>query len=100
VKGAVVYFSFNGSTKRFVENLAKENGFKLYRVEEKKKRSMISAFLKGCRQASKRVEVEIAPIKINWTGIERIIVACPIWAGYPAPAFNSMIKLLPRKMPI
>jgi hypothetical protein len=26
---------------------------------------------------------------------EKVIFCCPIWAGYPAPAFNNMIAALP-----
>ena len=100
MKGAILYYSLNGSTAKFVRDMAAENGFKAYRFTEKKKRTVFNAFLKGSRQAMKREAVELAPVEINWTGVERIVVACPIWAGYPAPAFNSMMKLLPKKMPI
>jgi len=100
MKGAILYYSLNGSTAKFVNDMAKNNGFKAYRMVEKKKRTVVNAFLKGSRQAMKREAVELVPVEINWTGVERIVVACPIWAGYPAPAFNSMIKLLPKKMPI
>ncbi len=100
MKGLILYYSLNGSTKKFVQDMAAKNGFKLCRVIEKKKRTVVNAFLKGSRQAMKREAVELEPTDINWTGVERIVVACPIWAGYPAPAFNSIIKLLPKKMPI
>jgi hypothetical protein len=100
MKGAILYYSLNGSTAKFVHDMAEKNGFKSYRFTEKKKRTVFNAFLKGSRQAMKREAVELNPVEINWTGVERIVVACPIWAGYPVPAFNSMIKLLPKKMPI
>ena len=100
MKGAILYYSLNGSTAKFVREMAAKNGFKAYRFTEKKKRTVFNAFLKGSRQAMKREAVELNPVEINWTGVEHIVVACPIWAGYPAPAFNSMMKLLPKKMPI
>ena len=100
MKGAILYYSLNGSTAKLVRDMAAKNGFKAYRFTEKKKRTVFNAFLKGSRQAMKREAVELNPVEINWTGVERIVVACPIWAGYPAPAFNSMMKLLPKKMPI
>lgn len=100
MKGIILYYSFGGSTAKFAKNLSEQNGFTLRLVEEKKKRTIFGAFIKGTRQAMKRQEIEIKRTKIDWTGLQRVIIACPIWAGYPAPAFNSIIKLVPKKMPI
>ena len=100
MKGAILYYSFGGSTAKFATDFAKENGYKVFSIKEKKKRTIFGAFLKGCRQAMKRQSIELEDAKLNWTGIERVAVACPVWAGYPAPAFNNMIKLVPKKMPI
>ena len=43
----------------------------------------------------KRKTVAIQPIKVNLKEYDRIILGCPVWAAYPAPAFNSIVEQLP-----
>ena len=100
MKGMVIYYSFSGSTAMFAKQLAQQNGWTVNQVTEKKKRTVFGTFIKGTKQARKRQQVEIAKFKPNWSGVQKVAVACPIWGGYPAPAFNSIIKLIPKKMPI
>jgi len=100
MKGVVIYYSFSGSTAMFAKILAKQNGWTVVPVTEKKKRTVFGTFIKGTRQARKREEAELNRVKLDWSGIQKVAVACPIWGGYPAPAFNSIIKLVPKKLPI
>ena len=32
---------------------------------------------------------------MNLQDYDRIIIGCPIWARYPAPAFNAIVEMLP-----
>jgi len=100
VKGMVIYYSFSGSTAMFAKRLAAEKGWTVKQVTEKKKRTVFGTFIKGTKEARRRREAEIARFKPDWSGIQAVAVACPIWGGYPAPAFNSIIKLVPKKLPI
>jgi flavodoxin len=96
MKTIVLYYSFGGTTKKEAERIAADNDAVLCRVEETKNRSLISAFVKGAPNAMKRKTSEIKQIEQDLNSFDRIIIGCPVWGGYPAPAFNAIVELLPR----
>ena len=96
MKTAVVYYTFGGSTKREAERLAAELQADTCRVREVKSRNLFSSFIPGCVQAMKQKAVPIQPLTLDLNASEKIIIGAPLWAGYPAPAFNSLVQLLPR----
>jgi flavodoxin len=96
MKTIVLYYSFGGSTKAEAERIAAENDAVLCRVVETKNRSLISSFVQGAPNAMKRKASEIKQIEQDLNSFDRIIIGCPIWGGYPAPAFNAIVELLPR----
>lgn len=69
------------------------NVIKCTEITEKKNRSLLSSF-SGCPKALHRKASKIAPAQIEQDA-DRFIVGCPIWAGFPAPAFNAIIPLIP-----
>ena len=95
MKTAVVYYTFGGSTKKEAERLAKENGSELCRVYEVRNRSLFGAFVIGGYQSLKRKATVIKPLNVNLKEYDRITILCPVWAGYPVPAFNAIAALLP-----
>jgi len=95
MKTIVLYYSFGGSTKAEAERIAAENDAVLCRVVETKNRSLISSFVQGAPNAMKRKASEIKQIGQDLNSFDRIIIGCPIWGGYPAPAFNAIVELLP-----
>lgn len=95
MKTLVLYYSFSGKTKKEAEKIAASNKCKLYGVTEAKKRGKFSAFLRGCPQAMKRAVPAVNPVGLKFEEYDRIYIGAPVWAGYPAPAFNAMVKLLP-----
>lgn len=95
MKTAVVYYTFGGSTKKEAEQIAAQRGADLFRVHEAKKRSLFAAFIPGGLDARACKKSKILPIPADLVEYERIILAGPVWAAYPAPAFFSMIDLLP-----
>ncbi len=97
MKTVIVYYTFGGSTKKEAERLAAETGADLCRVLESKKRSFLASFIPGGSQAMKRKAVAIEPLNVNLQEYDRIIVGCPVWAGFPAPAFNAVMALLPSE---
>ena len=92
----VIYYSYTGKTRMLAEAKAKELGSKLYEIKEKKSRSVLNAYILGSLAARKQKASETVPISIDFADCERILLAAPIWAGYPAPAMNSIINLLPE----
>ncbi|NLF80084.1 MAG: flavodoxin family protein [Clostridia bacterium] len=95
MKTAVVYYTFGGSTKREAERLAGELGADICRVSEVKNRNLLTSFIPGSFQAMKQKATPIRPLSLDLLAYERLIIGCPLWANYPAPAFNSIVKLLP-----
>ncbi len=91
----IVYYTFGGSTKAEAEKLGAELNAPVYRIKEKRNRSLIGSFVPGGLQAMKRRCVRIQPPEADLNAFERIMIGCPVWAAYPAPAFNSIVELLP-----
>ena len=95
MKTVILYYTFGGSTKKEAERLAAERGAPLYQVKEARNRGLLASFLLGGYQAMHRKAVAIQPLNIHLQDYDRIIIGCPVWAGYPAPAFNAIVELLP-----
>ncbi len=95
MKTVILYYTFGGSTKKEAERLAKEQNVPIYRVREAHRRSFLGAFVPGGYYAMHRKAVAIRPMEIDLNDYDRIIIGCPVWAGNPAPAFNSIVKRLP-----
>ena len=95
MKTIVVYFTFGGSTQKQAKRLAAELNAPLCWVKESHNRSFLGAFIPGGFLAMQRKTVAIQPLDINLNDYDRIIIGCPVWAGYPAPAFNAIVEWLP-----
>ena len=95
MKTIVIYYTLGGASKAEAERVAEQENAVLCQVKEEKKRNIISAFIPGCPNAMKRKASKIRPLDHNLNAFDRIVIGCPIWGGYPAPAFNSVLDLLP-----
>jgi len=95
MKAAVVYYTFGGSTKKEAERIGAELGAPVYRVKEAHNRSFLGSFIPGGLQARMRRKPKIQPAGFDLSGFDKIYLGCPVWAAYPAPAFNAMAALLP-----
>ncbi len=79
----LAYYSFSGTTKRMCEAL--KNECDLTEIKELTKRSKLRA-ITGCAQAISVKASAISSIAADVRSYERIVLACPIWAGHLAPA--------------
>jgi len=95
LKTIVLYYTFGGSTKKEAEKLAGELGAQVCRVREKRNLSLVGSFIPGCPQAIKRKRTKIRPVDADLSAFDKIVIGCPVWAACPAPAFNSIVELLP-----
>ncbi|MBO4847551.1 MAG: flavodoxin family protein [Clostridia bacterium] len=91
----VLFYSLTGRTHYEAKRIAQECGGELYEVREQRRRSLLSAYLFGPRQARKRTYVYVEPIAVRMEEYDRIIILSPIWGGRPAPAFNTIVSELP-----
>lgn len=90
----VIYYSLTGRTYKEAKRLANELGAERYRVEERKRRSAIGAATVGRIEAKERKASYIDPIAVRLSDYDNVVMMAPIWGGYPAPAFNSMVREL------
>ncbi len=95
MKTVVIYFTFGGYTKAAAEKLALERGASICRVMEVRDRSFFAAIVPGAPYATHRRSVAIEPLGIDLNDYDQIVIGCPVWAGYPAPAFNAIVEQLP-----
>jgi hypothetical protein len=95
MKSIILYYTFGGSTKKEAERLAVERKAPLVRVRDVHNYSMVSAFVLGAFRAMRRRKGAIGPVTVNLEDYDRILIGAPIWAGYPAPAFNAIVDRLP-----
>ena len=96
MKSAIIVYSFSGNSLKFAQKLQGDGGADLIEVKEKEARSKASAYLKGTRQARSLQGVELAAPVPDLSEYESITLVFPVWAGYPAPAFNSVLPSLPE----
>ena len=97
MKTMIMYYTFGGRCKKEAEHIANETkNAVLCEIQQKKKYNIFTAFFSGCPSAMKRKSAQIKDVPYNLEDFDRIILVTPIWAGYPAPAFNSMVNLLPE----
>ena len=96
MKTAVIFYSFGGFTRKFAEHEAKRRNAQLFEVKEQKKTNMVTAVLFGCPRAMRQKTVSLESPVPDLSAYDTILIAAPIWANYPAPAFNNIVKALPK----
>jgi flavodoxin len=97
MKTIIMYYTFGGNSRKEAEKLVGNyEDAVLCEVKEEKKRNIFTAFLSGCPQAMKREKSKIKEISYQLEDFDRFIIVAPIWAGFPVPAFNAMVDLLPN----
>ena len=97
MKTLILFYSYTGNSKRFAENLSKEIGADIEEVKTDKRPGTIAAYVLGSFSAMRQKSVIIKPIQADISQYDHFILIAPIWAGNPAPAFNSMIDNLSAK---
>jgi len=95
MKTLVVYYSLSGRTKKAAIEKAEKEGADLLEVRKKKPYSVFTAFVLGARAAMTQKTVEIEEPNCDFTEYDKIILAAPIWGGFPAPPITTIIKMLP-----
>jgi hypothetical protein len=95
MKSIVLYYSYTGHTKKIAEKLARTQGAEIVEVKTKRRKGMLAAFLIDCPRAMLRRSDAVQPITQDLKEYSLITLLAPVWAGFPAPAFNAMVQLLP-----
>ena len=100
MKSVVLYYTFGGSTKQEAEKIGAEQEAPVYRVKEKRNRSLIGSFIPGGMQAMKRKRSKILPLEVDLSAFDRIYIGGPVWAACPAPVSRCARPSPPRIGPV
>lgn len=93
----ILYYSYKGHTKKVAEKLAHAQDAELVEIQTRKRKNLFLTFLVDAPRARMRKTASLKPITQDLSQYDFITLAAPVWAGFPAPAFNSMVKLLPEQ---
>ena len=97
MKKLALYYSFDEKTKRMAYSKKEELKVDLLvEIKEIKKRSKFNTFIPGIFEAMNMKKSEIEPLGVDLNEYKTIIIFMPLWGGYPAPAMNSVIELIPQ----
>ena len=94
MKTAVAYYSLGGTTRSYARAEAKARNADLIELTPKTPYNRFTAFVRGCLEAVKQKAVALDGMPL-FVGYDRVVLMAPVWAGYPAPPFNSAVELLP-----
>lgn len=96
MKSIVLYYSYGGHTKKAAEKLARSQGAELVEIQTQSVKGKFLTYLVDCPRAMMRKSAAIEPITQDLSSYDLITLASPVWASYPTPAFNAVVKLLPK----
>lgn len=93
MKRAVIYFSYEGNTKKAAEFIAKEVGADLFRIEtvEVLPEDRNVMLKKGAFQVMSGVKPAIKDLP-DLGAYDEIILGSPVWAGVVASPVNTFLK--------
>lgn len=93
MKTLIVYYSRTGNTEKLANEIQKQTGGVIEKIEDNINRRGIIGYLKSGFQASKKYAVSINEASNNPKDFEQVIVVSSIWAG----TINSPIRAYLQK---
>ncbi len=93
MKTAVVYYSRFGSTAKVARALGKALGAEVHPLELAQRCSILGLMIRTALGKS----VRLAPLKLDWQGLDRLVLCAPIWGGLPANPALSFLRASPLK---
>lgn len=95
MKTAIIYYSYTGKKKKLAEKKVRKDNADLIEIKEKNRRSTVGAYVVGSLAARRQKKTEIETVFADFSDYDRLIIMVPLWAGFPAPAFNNILELIP-----
>jgi hypothetical protein len=94
MKNAVVFYSYDGSTRVAANVIAVKFSAELFELEEVKKRgrSKLSFVAAGFAAVSGKKSKLKSIYEVELKSVDRIYIGTPIWASKPVPAINTFLK--------
>ncbi len=91
-KTLVLCYSLTGKTMAACKNLARFAPGKLVMLERISRDTLFYAYTAGLRKACKRAAADILPVAEDISDYRQIVVAGPVWGGFPAPALYDFLR--------
>lgn len=93
-KAIVLFYSFEGSTKKVAEFLSQELHLDIEQIKPVKdlKSKAFSKYLLGGGQAVMKKKPELRPIKADLNQYDTVFIGSPIWAGVFAPGIRTLLE--------
>jgi flavodoxin len=90
-KALVVYYSRTGATRRVAEELARQLGADLERIQDVRGRSGIFGFARSGREAIQRHLPEIREPALDPGQYQLVVLGTPVWAGTMSSPMRTYI---------
>jgi flavorubredoxin len=88
MKTVVVYYSRFGTTRTIATALAEELGAEVRKIQAVRECGFMGM---GFRSAF-GIRMPIQPMNLDFTGVDRIVLCAPIWAGKPANPARTFLQ--------
>lgn len=95
MKTLVIFYSYTGKTKKLAQDLANKEQADMVEVNYIKRPSTLGAYVAGSLAARRQKSVKLQPLRCDFSAYDKIVIAVPIWAGFPAPPFHNIAAALP-----
>lgn len=96
MKTVVIFYSLTGKTAEIAKAMARDENADLVELKDRKKLGIFGAFIFGAYRAMKQKKAVLQDFSIDFSQYDRVVIAMPIWASMPAPAFNNVVEALPE----
>lgn len=91
MKALVVFYSRDGHTRAVAREIAQALGADNEEIVDKKNRKGIIGWLLGGRDATRKLDTEIGPLKCDPAQYDLVVVGTPVWAWNMAPAVRAYL---------
>ncbi len=93
-KALILYYSFEGSTRKVAQYLSKELNIPCEEIKPIKpiKAKGFLKYVLGGGQAISGVKPDLRPLLVDLKNYDTIIVGSPVWAGRFTPAIKTLIE--------
>ena len=91
-KTLILCYSLTGKTLAVCKNLSRHAPAKLYRLCRSSADSRLYAYTVGLHKARKRLAADVLPVEDDISDYQRLILAGPVWGGYPAPVLYGFLR--------
>ena len=95
MKTLILFYSYSGKTKAMAQELAEKESADMAEIKAAKRPGKLKAYTAGIFAAIRGKAWPIQQLDVDLSAYDSLILLTPVWAGNPAPPFNTVLALLP-----